>query len=72
MYHFIEGVKQGKDHDEIQTSKSSAILVSHTEHKVKLLTTDDCTCDDENLTAAHITDGIGTMTVGLDLEVDKP
>ena len=72
MYHFIEGVKKGKDHDEIQTSKSSAILVSHTEHIVKLLTTDDCTCDDENLTAVHISDGIGTMTVGLDLEVDKP
>lgn len=71
-YHFVEGVQNGNDQDEIRTTKSSAILVSHTQHIINVLNTDDCSCGDENTTAVHITDGIGTMTVGLDLEVDKP
>lgn len=73
MYHIIDGdMSNLKDTDEISTSKSSAILVSHPQHEIYILTTDDCECDDDNIQSTAITDGIGTMTVGYDLIVNKP
>lgn len=73
MYHIIDGnMADLKDTDEISTSKSSAILVSHPQHEIYILTTDDCECDDDNIQSTAITDGIGTMTVGYDLIVNKP
>lgn len=73
MYHIIdEDISDLKDVNEIEPSKSSALLVSSRDHKVNVLTTDDCTCDAGNITTEMTTDGIATMTVALDFIINKP
>lgn len=73
MYQIIDGITTDlEDINEAEPSKSSAILVSASDHSITVLDTDDCTCDGDNVQTEVITDGISTMTVNLDLIVNKP
>lgn len=75
MYHFDiddDRTKKPVDINEAEPSRSSALLVSAEEHKITIMTDDDCTCAGDNIKNKTITDGIGAMTVALDLIVNKP
>ncbi|MCP4121841.1 MAG: hypothetical protein GY751_08825 [Bacteroidetes bacterium] len=75
MYQIIDGDETGlEDINEAKPTKSASLLVSASDHTIdtEKLLTDDCSCEDGNVTNQVITDGIGTMTVALDFIVNKP
>jgi hypothetical protein len=72
MYHIInQNVTEQIDVNEISPTRSSALVVSATQHLIYVLTTEECECDTENVQVIVVSGGIGTMEINQDFEVNK-
>lgn len=72
MYHVIDqNLTKQIDVNEISPTRSSALVVSATQHLINVLTTTACECDTENVQVIVVSGGIGTMVINQDFEVNK-
>lgn len=72
MYHVIDqNLTEQIDVNEISPTRSSALVVSATQHLIYVLTSEECECDTENVQVIVVSGGIGTMVINQDFEVNK-